>query len=839
MVSFARALLSSGAERGVEPMREQAMRSEAAAASAEPLPPAEVIRQSMALAARAHAEGDLIGAETLYGAILAVDPNHADALHGIGVIAHQAGRGDLAELFLRRALDRRSEATFHNNLALVLLGLGKPHEAVAHIFNALALRPDYPEAQVALGNVQMKLGRRDEAIESYRRALALRPAYAEARVNLGKAFQDNCQFDATQAEYEAALAINPACAEAHNNLGNVLRCKGRLDEALARFEAALSVRPAYAEAHANRAAILIMRADHLGAIAALNCALALRPDFPEALTLFGSALVGLGRFDEATLSLRRAIALDPDNVAAHNNLGSILLQLQQIDEAITEFETAISLSDEAIGAESRFNLGTTLMQRNCLDQAIDVFEKALETAPDHVGLRNNLGVALQDKGEVEEAVAQYDRALLSSPDYAAACSNRLMAMNYVERYSNDDILAAARAFGALFSRPAPDDFTGRDLSPERRLRIGYVSGDFNCHPVAFFIERSLIAHDRAQVEVFCYSNCAAEDFVTERLKTLCDHWRLVVAISDEELAAAIRADGIDILVDLAGHTNKTRISVFGLKPAPVQAAWLGYFGTTGLPAMDYLILDPVSAPPGAERWYTESIVRLPYGRFCYRTPPFGIEPGDPPCLKKGYPTFGSFNNVTKLTPAVLALWAEVLAAVPDARLLLKWRTLSEDSVRTRLIEEFAGRGVAPERLELRGASGYEQMFAEYDEIDVALDPFPFGGATTSCEALWMGVPVVTLPGERLASRQTLGFLHYMGFDEFAAASRAEYVARAAALAGAPERLKLLRKTLRPATESAPFCDGAKFTATLEQAYRTMWRCYVAGEAPAAFDVAPL
>ena len=810
----------------------QAQRGEAG-----PHSPQEILRQSFALAAKSHAEGDLAGARQLYDAILAHDPGHADSLHGLGVIAHQLGRDDLAEEMIRRALAQREDPTFLNNLGLVALALGKPNEAAAHVFRALVLRPDYPEAQVALGNVHNALGRRDEAIACYRRALELRPAYPGALVNLGKVHQDQCEFDAAEKAYGDALALDPGCAEAHNNLGNVLRVRGRLDDAVKSFDAAITSRPAYAEAHNNRAVVLIIQSKAAEAVASLDRALALNPRFPQALTTYGSALLVLGRFDEAVALLRRAIALDPTLVETHNNLGSILLQLQQTEEAIAAFEQAIALSDASQCAETRYNLGTTLIQRNCPDHAIEVLEKALKADPDHAGARNNLGVAYQDKGEAEEAVAHYAQVAQSNPDHAASHSNRLMAMNYVERFSNDDILRAAKGYGELFSRPDPRPFDSLDLSPERRLRIGYVSGDFNAHPVAFFIERSLEAHDRARVEIFCYSNCAGEDFITERLRGLSDHWRLVVGLSDEELAERIRGDRIDILVDLAGHTNKTRINLFGLRPAPVQAAWLGYFGTTGLTTMDYLILDAVSAPPGAERWYTESLVRLPYGRFCYKPPPFDIQPGEPPGAAKGYPTFGCFNNVSKLTRSVLTLWADILKAAPESRLLLKWRTYTEQSVKSRIAGVFASRGVDPERIEFRGASGYAELFAEYNDVDVALDPFPFGGATTSCEALWMGVPVITLPGERLASRQTLGFLHHMGFEAFAAKSREDYVDRALALAGDRHRLAGLRRALRPALEAAPFCDGPGFTATLEAAYRQMWRRHVSGLAPQPFDIA--
>lgn len=801
-----------------------------------PLSPQEIVRQSLGLAAKAHQDGKLDEAESLYRAILAYQPTNADALHGLGVIAHQAGRDDLAAQLIAAAVAQRDEPTFHNNLALVLLALDKPLEGLESVRRALALRPAYPEAFVALGNIQQKLARRDEAKQAYERALALRPAYADAQANLAKLLLETGAFDAAREACRAALALNPACAEAHNTLGNVLRAKADYQDAAESFDRAIQCRRDYAEAYNNKAVALLMLQKTDEAATAVRCALALRPGFAVAWATYGSALFALGKFDEAVACFEKSIASDPSCLEAYNNLGAALLQLDRADEAISAFEKAIALSEEAGRAESHYNLGTTLIERNRLDGAIACFGKALAADPNHASARNNLGVALQNQGLPEEAVRAYGAVIEVDPHYAGAYSNKLMAMHYIEAYSNDDVLEVARAFGRAFDRPEQRPFSGRDLSPERKLRIGYVSGDFNSHPVAFFFARSLRAHDRAQFEIFCYSNWAAEDFMTEELRGLADHWRVIVGMGDAEAAQLIREDEIDILVDLAGHTNKTRIVLFGLKPAPVQVEWIGYFGTTGLRSMDYLVLDPISAPEGADSWYCEQLVRLSYGRFCYQPPALGVALADPPCLEKKFVTFGCFNNVAKLSSGAIKLWAEILRAAPNARLILKWKSLSEASVQRRLLDSFAREGIEESRIELRGQSSYQQMLQEYNDIDVALDPFPFGGATTSCEALWMGVPVVTLPGDRLASRQTLGFLAEMGFADLSAATPEDYVARAIALATDPRRLCEMRRALRPAMESAAFCDGPRFTRTIEQAYRIMWRRYAAGEPSAPIDI---
>jgi predicted O-linked N-acetylglucosamine transferase (SPINDLY family) len=801
-----------------------------------PLSREEILRQSFQLAAKSHSDGDLLEAEKLYRAILAVEPSHADALHGLGVVAYQTGRANIAEMLIRHALSQRETPTFDNNLALVLLALDRPHEALACVRRALDARPDYPEAWHALGNVRQKLGQRDEAIEAYDKALILRPAYGDAWANLAKLRLEAGAFDAAREACRAALAANPGCAEAHNTLGNVLRARGEYQGAAESFDRALNLHPNYPEAWNNKAVVLLMLQKTDEAAACVRRALALKPDFGVGWATYGSALVAVGNLNQAIASFEKSVAYEPNCVEAHNNLGATLLQLDRADEAIAAFEKAIALSEAEGRAESHYNLGTTLIERNQLDRAVLCLGKAIAADPNHAAARNNLGIALQGQGAPAEAVQAYGEAIDADPHYAGAYCNKLMAMHYIEKYSNEDMLDVARAFGRAFDRPDKRPFAARDPSPERRLRIGYVSGDFNSHPVAFFFARSLRAHDREQVEIFCYSNWASEDFMTEELRGLSDHWRVVAGMSDAEAADLIRQDEIDILVDLAGHTNKTRVVLFGLKPAPIEVEWIGYFGTTGLPSMDYLMLDPVSAPEGADRWYVERLVRLPYGRFCYKPPAFEIPVADPPSLTKGFVTFGCFNNVAKLSAGALDLWAEILRATPEARLVLKWKSMSEESVRRRLRESFTSRGVAESRVELRGQSSYEQMLREYNDIDIALDPFPFGGATTSCEALWMGVPVMTWPGDRLASRQTLGFLVEMGFAELAAASREDYVARAVALAKDKARLRDIRHALRPAMEAAAFCDGPRFTRTLEQAYRIMWRRYAAGEAPAPIEI---
>ncbi len=800
------------------------------------LSPEEILRQSFDLALKAQNSGQLQDAEQLYRAILAVRPAHADALHGLGVLAHLAARDDVAEQLIRQAITQRAEPTFHNNLGLVLLALDKPVEALAQICKALEMRSAYPEAYNALGNVQLKQGSRQQAVASFERALALRPDYVDVHVNLGKALFEQGDWESAGRCYEKALALDPRCADAHNNYGNFLRAKGQPEEALAAFERCLEICPTNVAAYVNQGSVFVSQKKHDQAIASFRCALAIRPEFDAALGALGSVFSAQGRLSEALDCFERIVQNQSNSTHAHNNVGAILMRMQRIDEATVAFEKAIALANGAEGALPYFNLGTILLEAKKADEAIELFEKVLALEPRLTGAQNNLGCALIAKGRPADAVAAFARASASSPTFRDAASNRILMMNYVKSVSNKELLQAAKQFGDSLDPVETIDFVSRDLTPDRKLRIGYVSGDFIIHPVAMFLMQVLAAHDRSKFEIYAYSNHTKEDRATFHLRQFADNWRSIVQLDDAGAEDLIRRDAINILVDLSGHTGRNRLPLFARRPAPVQASWLGYFATTGVPAMDYIILDAISAPPGSDIYYSEQVIRLPYGRFCYLTPPFHIEVAEPPCIERGYVTFGSFNNVAKISSGALRLWAKILLAVPNSRLLLKWKSFDEASTVQRFLDAFADEGVSADRIETRGETPFEKMLAEYGDIDIALDPFPFGGGTTSCEALWMGVPIVTLPGERLASRQTLGFLHGMGFAQLAAETPEDYAALAISLANNPRELRELRHSLRPAMEKSPFCDGARFTATLEAAYRQMWRRHVLGDKPEAFEI---
>jgi predicted O-linked N-acetylglucosamine transferase (SPINDLY family) len=447
----------------------------------------------------------------------------------------------------------------------------------------------------------------------------------------------------------------------------------------------------------------------------------------------------------------------------------------------------------------------------------------------------NLAKAVQNQGRSAEALALFEQVAALAPGHAEAEDARLCALSYQPEVSPEALLAEHRNWAArLMVRP--DVGHPNDRTPDRPLRVGYISGDLRRHPVGFFLSPVVAAHDAAHVQTICYSNDPRADAMTARLRGASTGWREIFDLDDDAAARMIGEDEIDLLVDLSGHTPGHRLPLLARRPAPVQAAWLGYAASTGLGAIDYLVVDPWTAPVGAEAWCSEALVRLPHARFCYGPPEDAPPPGPPPSIARGQVTFGSFNNLAKLNSEVVQLWAAVLAAAPGSRLVLKWTALDDESVRRRITALFAAAGVAEDALELRGFSPHHQTLAEYADIDIALDPFPFCGGLTSCEALWMGVPVVTWPKDSIASRQTLAFLETLGLGDLAAGSAEAYVAIAAALAADTNRRAQLRQTLRSRMTASPLCDAGAFTANLEAAYRQMWRRWCAGQPAEGFDL---
>ena len=672
-------------------------------------------------------------------------------------------------------------------------GAGELSEAEALYQEILKADPKQPVALHLLGVVAHQTGNSANAVELIAQALSLEPDYAEAHNNLGNALRDLGRGEDAAASYHKALAIKPEYAEAHNNLGLALQDLGKLDDALDSYHKALAVKPDFAEAHNNLGLVFQDLGKLEDAAASYHKALAVRPDYAEAHNNLSIALLDLGRGEDALASCQKALAIEPDFPEAHNNLG---LALQGLDR----------LEDAAVS-----------------------YHKALAVKPDYAEAHNNLGNTLKNLGRVEEAVASYNKALAVRPDYVKAGRNLLFALLNVPGLAPDELFSEHLRFSENNSRgiarPAQD--LTNDPDPERRIRVGYLSSDFWNQSTGSVLLPLLSSHDKEQFEVFCYADVLRPDAMTERFRSTADHWRAITGKSDSEVAGMVRADAIDVLVCPAGRFGRNRPLVCAYRAVPVQVSFHDG-ATSGLEDMDYWLTDDYLHPASTKEKFTEELHRLP---VFYQWPPIEESPSveSLPADQAGFITFGSFNNPVKINEEVIGLWAEVMKSVPDSRLVFKYLSwYDQKQIRDRVLGRLEVSGIERERVTFLALSDtFTEHLGSIGEVDIALDPFPFNGATTTFQALWMGVPVVSLAGGTFISRAAGSILHHVGLEDLAVDTPGAYVACARELAGDLDRLRTLRETLRERLAASPICDAPAHTRGVEDAYREMWRKWCA------------
>jgi len=529
---------------------------------------------------------------------------------------------------------------------------------------------------------------------------------------------------------------------------------------------------------------------------------------------------------------RQAVSANPNVVNAHFNLGVALNAQSKVYDAIQSFRQAVTLKPDHILA--LFNLGTALQRVFLLDEALSCYLRVLDikaTPADHVPVdfsatvHHYLANVLKAQGRMEEAIVHYRQALSLNPGITGAHSDMLLALNY-DPPNPEIVFDEHLKWGKRQAYAGPIVYQHRQSrAPDRPLRVGYLSPDLYLHAVTFFFEPLLANHDRSMIVPVCYSETMKPDAVTARLRSLSAQWRDISSMSDDQAASQIHADEIDILVDLAGHMGENRLTVFSRKAAPIQVSWLGYPNTTGLTTIDYRLTDALADPPGlTDRFYTERLFRLPRGFLCYRPTESAPAIGSLPSQTKGAITFGSFNNLSKITPGTIEVWSSILHAVPRSRLILKNASFTDIPTQQPYCQAFEKHGIGRDRLEFRGLNwALTDHQVVYNEIDIALDPFPYNGTTTTCEALWMGVPVITLAGKMHAGRVGVSILTQMELTDFIADSADDYVRIAVELANNPIRLSDLRSTLRQRMTASPLCDAKAFARAVEEAYRAMWR----------------
>jgi protein O-GlcNAc transferase len=782
-----------------------------------------------AAAVRHHQAGRLAEAEADYRKVLATDSDHADALGMLGILACQVGRRDVATALLREAVQKSGTNPAHYcNLSRVLRDDGKLEEAIGAARQAIAIKPDLAVAHFSLGSCLHDNGQIDEAVASYREAILLKPDMADSHSNLGNALRRLGRLDEAVAACRQATRLKPDFADAHCNLGTALFDQGNHAEAAQAFERAIHLKPDLAEAHYSLGCAIHKEGNLDAAIAATRRAIQIRPEYVEAISNLGSMLQDAGELDGAVSAYREAILLKPRYVEARINLGAAFFAQGKLDQAISEYREVIELKPHH--GEALSNIGRLLRQQGRLDDAASACRQAIAVQPNIAMAYSNLAAVLSDQGRFDEAMDVCGNAVRHKIEFARAYSSFLFHLNNSDRISPETLFEAHRAWDEWFGPPTPQPAAhANESSLGKRLKVGYVSPDFCEHSIVYFLEPLMRNLDRGKIEIFCYSDVMVPDASTEKLRQLADHWVASVGMSDDALVERIRNDRIDILIDLAGHTRKNRLAVFARKPAPVQATWLGYPNTTGLKAIQYRLVDALTDPVGqGDPLASETLLRLPGGFLCYAPPCDAPAPAPAPCLATGTVTFGSFNNPAKLSESTLEVWARVLTRLPHARLLLKARAFADTTTRASYVDRLTRLGVAPTRITLLDVLPTRAHLGIYaSAIDIALDPFPYNGATTTCEALWMGVPVVTLRGDRHAGRVGASLLTQIGLSELSADSREAYIDTAVALASDPARLSELRLSLRPRMAASPLCDAPAFGRKMEHAYRTMWQRWCA------------
>jgi protein O-GlcNAc transferase len=677
------------------------------------------------------------------------------------------------------------------------------------------------------GNRAERAGDLSQACDLYRQAVARAPRYAKAHVNLGIGLEALGDIDGAIACHESALQSEPGDPYANYNLGKLVYGRGELPRARLLLTRALQGRPDFPEARIVLALVLVSQGKPTDAATELEAALRERPDDFGALFHYATVLRALNRLDDARVALRRALIVDPTNADAHAGLSDVLCAQGDIAGATAELEAVLAQRPD--WPDALYNYGCMLRRQLRLEEAEGAFRRAIAAQPGHARAYRMLGEVLLAQCRADEAFEVYAVARRSSPQDYGLESAELFALFGSERISDADLFARHAAFGERLEAAYPPRSTPfrNAKDPRRRLRIGYLSGDFRYHVVTVFMLPVLERHDRSACEVYCYSTTDSPDSYTQQISARTDVWRPAAGLSPAQLAEAIAADEIDILVDLGGHSGIPQLATMAQRPAPVQATWLGYLNTTGLTRIHYRISDRFADPPGVtERYHTESLVRLPQSQWCYR--PFLSPPlaATPPSAKKGFVTFGAFHQAAKISPTVRRLWAQILAEVPDSRLLVVGvpRGRAEDD----LLRDLAGPGVARERITCVPYASLPDYLRLFEGVDIALDTMPYSGGTTTCDTLWMGVPVVTAPGSRSVSRSAASVLSSVGMPDWIAPNAAEYVRRALRFAGERDLLAELRGSLRERMLASPLMDEVRFARDLEQAYREMWRKYCDG-----------
>ncbi|CCE05633.1 putative O-linked N-acetylglucosamine transferase, SPINDLY family; TPR domain protein [Bradyrhizobium sp. STM 3843] len=704
---------------------------------------------------------------------------------------------------------------------------GRHAEAQAICAQTLALVPDHFDALHLLGVSALESGRLDVAEQALTQAVAAEPRHAEALANLGLALFSRKRYQEARTVQERAVAARPNFAAALTGLGNTLMKLGLLEEALQAHERALAAKPNYADAYCNRGMAQVLLNRNVEAVGSFDRALALNPRQSEALFGKGLVNINLRHSDDAFAAFDAALAIRPGVALVLAHRGRLRQQLGQFDQAKLDYDGALAI-DPLLEVALLGHAQISVLKEN-VAPAMAALRKILEQNPTSEVAWTWLGECFCKQGDIASALQHFDRALEIKPDYADAITAKIFALDFIPDCDFAQHQAARHEWWTrIGSRMTQRQLQPRDLDPERIITIGYVSSDFRGHSAALAFLPVLTHRDRAQFRVACYSSSPAQDGMTAQCRAAADIWVDAWQMSDEELAARIEADQVDILVDLSGHSAGNRLTMFARKPAPIQVSAWGHPTGTGLPTIDYVLADPVSIPPSVRHLFAEQIHDLP----CMITMDAieGVHATGLPMLRNGYVTFGVFNRIDKISDAALGVWAEVMRQLPDARIVIKNTALDDAYLRDGLIGRFVDHGITAERIACLGSTSRADHLAQFAAIDISLDPFPQNGGASTWESLHMGVPVITKLGTTPSARAGGAVVTAIGLDDWVAEDDAGYLAIARRHVADTAGLARLRAELPQRIATSAAGNVALYTRKVEEGYRTFWRRYCAANA---------
>lgn len=804
--------------------------------------------------------GNLDQTKTLLNNILKIHPKNFDALHLMGVVLGIKNQHKEALTYLTQALKINPNNNYVNfNLAKALSESGNDLEAIKYHEVAIKLSPNHPEAKLNFGKSLFQLKRYEEAINLYNQvlqlkadfveawvakgaslrllkryeealshqhhAIQLRPDFAEAWLSKGITLHELKLHDEALSHLHQSIQLNPDFAEAWAGMGIIFRDLKRYDEALAHLDRAIQLKPDFAEAWSDMGITLHDMKRSIDAITCFDQAIQLKPDFAEAWSSKGNTLHDLKKLNEAIFHYDRSLTLKPNFAEAWFNKGNTLSILNRYNEALAHYNQAIRLKPSY--AEAWANKGVILHELKRYDEAVIHYKEAIQLKPDFAEALSNYGITLKTTGNIELANQIYSKAIKLNPEYLPAYTNLLLNLNYLESLNSEPAIRQAKIFGLKVSEKSHPKFNNWKFSSKcETLKIGFVSGDFRAHSVGHFIEGLITNIDQTKFQIYAFPTFEKPDELTNRIRPFFKEWSPICGMSDFDAATLIHSKGIQILIDLSGHTAHNRLPVFSYKPAPIQVSWLGYPATTGLPEIDYVLGDAQALPTEYKNQFTEKIWHLPNTYLCFTPPKLNLTFSNFPFLENGFITFGSFNNLSKINTKVIETWSKILKSLPNSKLHLKTNQLSNTNIRAQIQEKFSINGVEASRLILNGAiESKEEHFKTYNNVDIALDTFPYPGVTTTAEAIWMGVPVISLKGNSFLSDTAKSILFNVNMIDYVANDIDDYINKAIELAKNTGHLNKLRVNLKHQTLKSPLFDAITFSENFGNTLMNMWRQY--------------